>query len=111
MNFRTAFGLTVKTNPKTLAAASRFSIDKEENILVGSKGTISSTFTYLQQVIEKLFKILMDFVSIASNGWAEGWRGPSSHEPKPFGQANLAALGPEIAQTRLPWLSVTVLIC
>ena len=37
--------------------------------------------------------------------------GPRSPEPKPFGQANLVALGPEIAQTRLPWLPVTVLIC
>ena len=37
--------------------------------------------------------------------------GPHRPEPKPFGQANLVALGPEIAQTRLPWLSVTVLIC
>ena len=37
--------------------------------------------------------------------------GPHRPEPKPFGQANLVALGPEIAQTRLPWLSVTILIC
>ena len=37
--------------------------------------------------------------------------GPHRPEPKPFGQANLVALETEIAQTRLPWLSVTVLIC
>ena len=37
--------------------------------------------------------------------------GLRSPEPKPFGQANLVALGPEIAQTQLPWLSVIILIC
>ena len=31
-------------------------------------------------------------------------------EGKPFGQANLVALGPEIAQTRLPWLSLSVTV-
>ena len=64
-NFRKAFSITHKANQKILAAA--FSIDKEENVLVGSRGTISSTFTYCQQVINKLFKLLMDFLGFTTN--------------------------------------------
>ena len=37
-------------------------------------------------------------------------RGPRRTEAHPFGQANVVALGPEIALTRLPWPSVTVFL-
>ena len=58
MNFRNSLSIPYRTNTKTLAAA--FSIDKEENVLVCSRGFFPSTFTYFQVLIEKLFKTLME---------------------------------------------------